>query len=78
MTGIFARSKSGHDKDKVYIIVKEDKDFVYLCNGVNRLIECPKKKKSKHIQPIINIRPQGFETDDIIKKEIEHYLRQED
>ena len=31
--GEFAFSKSGHDKDNLYIIIKEDGEYVYLSDG---------------------------------------------
>ena len=52
MTGKLAISKSGHDKDHLYVIVKEDADFVYLADGVLKLVDNPKKKNKKHIQII--------------------------
>ena len=33
MVGMFARSKAGHDKTQVYMIVAEEEDYVYLCDG---------------------------------------------
>lgn len=50
--GSFAISKCGHDKDKVYVIVKADNEYVYLVDGKNRTINCPKRKNIKHIQLI--------------------------
>lgn len=52
MTGCFAKSKAGHDKDKIYIIYYEDDAYVYLIDGRLRTIANPKKKKKKHIQSI--------------------------
>lgn len=52
MTGEFATSKAGHDKDRLYLIVGEEDDCVYLCDGRLRGVENPKKKKKKHIQII--------------------------
>lgn len=54
MTGNFARSKAGHDKNKVYVIIEEDDEYVYLADGELRKIDHPKKKKKKHIQLIYN------------------------
>ena len=53
MIGKFATSKAGHDKTKLYIIIKEDAEYVYLVDGELKPIEKPKKKSKKHIQ-IIN------------------------
>ena len=50
MTGRFAVSKAGHDSGTCYIIVGEEGDFVYLCDGRKRKLEGPKKKRKKHIQ----------------------------
>lgn len=52
MIGQFAASKAGHDKDRIYVIVAEEGDFVYLSDGRLKLPEKPKKKRRKHIQPI--------------------------
>lgn len=52
MTGELATAKAGHDKDRVYLIIREEGDFVYLCDGRLRGVDHPKKKKKKHIQII--------------------------
>lgn len=52
MIGSFAKSKAGHDKDHIYIIVKEEKEYVYLVDGKVKTLQNPKKKKKKHIQII--------------------------
>ena len=53
MIGKFATSKAGHDKKKLYIIMKEDEEYVYLVDGELKTLDKPKKKSKKHIQ-IIN------------------------
>ena len=53
MIGKFATSKAGHDKTKLYVIIKEDSEYVYLADGDLKPFEKPKKKSKKHIQ-IIN------------------------
>ena len=50
--GMLAKSKAGHDKDKIYVIIDTDETYVYLSDGVLKKIENPKKKKKKHVQPI--------------------------
>ena len=55
MIGKFATSKAGHDKTKLYIIIKEDAEYVYLVDGELKPIEKPKKKSKKHIQIIKKI-----------------------
>ncbi len=50
--GMLARSKAGHDKGHVYIIVETDETCVYLVDGKIRTLDRPKKKKMKHVQLI--------------------------
>ena len=88
MIGELATSKAGHDKDRLYMIVGEEGECVYLCDGRLRGVEHPKKKKKKHIQIIhssaqdtlIQIIKQNLpgERDEIdrqIRKPLEDYLR---
>ena len=88
MIGELATSKAGHDKDRLYMIVGEEGECVYLCDGRLRAVEHPKKKKKKHIQIIhssaqdtlIQIIKQNLpgERDEIdrqIRKTLEDYLR---
>lgn len=50
-----AVSRSGHDKDSLYVIVKEEANLVYLADGKGKPIEKPKRKNRKHIQIIKNL-----------------------
>lgn len=50
MIGMFAFSLAGHDKGKLYLVWKEDDEYVYLTDGNIRPIDRPKKKRKKHIQ----------------------------
>lgn len=44
-------SKAGRDKRRPFIIMGLENDFVYIADGKLRLVNNPKKKKVKHIQP---------------------------
>lgn len=50
MVGMFASSKAGHDKDTIYVIVREAEEYVYVSDGKLRPVDNPKKKNKKHIQ----------------------------
>ena len=52
MIGFLASSKAGHDKDKIYVIIKEDSEYVWLADGKIKSVDNPKKKRKKHIQII--------------------------
>ena len=60
----FAVSKAGHDKDSIYVIIKEEADMVYLADGRHKPLEKPKKKNKKHIQVIRK------ESDDILREKL--------
>jgi len=50
--GYFATSLCGHDKGRIYMIVREEADMVGLCDGIHRCLADPKMKKKKHVQMI--------------------------
>lgn len=51
--GQIVYSKSGRDKQRPFIIVNFDTEYVYIVDGSLRKLDKPKKKKIKHIQ-IVN------------------------
>jgi hypothetical protein len=53
--GMLAKAKAGHDKNKIFVILKEDAKYVYLVDGKRRTLDNPKKKNKKHIQIIQRI-----------------------
>jgi ribosomal protein L14E/L6E/L27E len=53
--GEFAKSKAGHDKEEIFIIINKEEEYVYLVDGKSRILDRPKKKKIKHIQVINQI-----------------------
>ena len=46
----FAKSLSGHDKNRIYYIWKKEERFAYLVDGKTHTLEKPKKKNEKHYQ----------------------------
>ena len=55
MTEMFAISKAGHDKGQMYVILKEEGEYLYLVDGKTRGVDNPKKKKKKHCKLIKKI-----------------------
>jgi len=53
--GMLAKAKAGRDKNKIFVILKEDAKYVYLVDGKRRTLDNPKKKNKKHIQIIQRI-----------------------
>lgn len=81
MTGMLASSKAGHDRNNIYVIIKEEAEYIYLVDGKSRTIEKPKKKNKKHIQIIkkcpdanlLDMIKSGKADDVIISKYIHKY-----
>ena len=81
MNGMFATSKAGHDKGKLYIIIKEEEEYVYLADGRLKSVDAPKKKKKKHIQIIKKTNPNIYSaieenreiSDEEVKRAIKEY-----
>lgn len=48
--GDFVIATSGRDMGKCFVVLSVENQFVYLCNGKNRKVDTPKKKKIKHIE----------------------------
>lgn len=41
-------STCGRDKDRIFLVIKADDEYLYLADGKMRHIEKPKQKKRKH------------------------------
>lgn len=52
MIGMLCRALAGHDKNKIYIIIEESDEYVYLSDGLLKPTDKVKKKNKKHIQII--------------------------
>ena len=46
-------STAGRDIDKWFYVIKTDENFLYLCNGKDRTLEKPKRKKRKHAERVL-------------------------
>lgn len=79
IVGMLAASKAGHDKDSLYVIIREDGEYIYVADGRVRTTERPKRKNKKHIQLIKKKRlpepENGFDNLEI-KRIIKEYRRE--
>lgn len=75
MTGYLAYSLSGHDKGKIYLIMKEDGNYVYLSDGAVRTVDKLKKKNKRHIQ-IIKKADKITDTALVKNEEIKYKIKQ--
>ena len=80
MVGELAKSKAGHDKDYIYVIIKEENEYVYLADGKLRTFQKPKKKKLKHVQMIHEkcseqLYQQLLHHDNVQNEEIKYHIK---
>ena len=47
MSGL-VRSLAGHDKGEVFCVVGREEGYLLLCDGKNRRLASPKRKKAKY------------------------------
>lgn len=79
--GSLVRSIAGHDKGGLYIIIKEDAQYVSLADGRLRPLRKQKRKKKKHVQPVFydgetpgaGLADGEHVTDEAIKRLIKQY-----
>ncbi len=79
IVGMLATSKAGHDKESLYVIIREEGEYIYVADGQGRTIEKPKRKNKKHIQLIKKKRlakPENGFNDLEIKRMIKEYRRE--
>lgn len=43
-------SLAGHDKDKLYIVLKQEGSYAILADGKTKTLKDPKKKNLKHLK----------------------------
>ena len=48
-------SKVGRDSGKTFLVLKVEKNIVYIVNGKERKVSNPKKKNVKHLEKIFNV-----------------------
>lgn len=74
--GSLVRSLAGHDRDRYFIILEEDGEYVTLADGRSRTVEKPKKKKKKHVRPADSPQAEGVPADnETIRRIIKNYER---
>ena len=58
--GGLVRSRAGHDKDELYVIIGRDERCVYVCDGRHHPLGSPKRKNPKHLAPLLS-QDESFE-----------------
>lgn len=75
MIGYLVYSLAGHDKNKVYAVIREDDENVWLADGEVRMLDHPKKKNKKHVQLVRQKVLDDCVTNEKIKRAIKLYCK---
>lgn len=75
--GMLARSKTGRDKGKIYVMISADDEYVYLADGEKRSILHPKKKKRKHVQVIACVNCGDIANDKAVETAVKRFINKE-
>lgn len=67
--GMHAKSLAGHDRGKIYRIIRVESEYVWLVNGTSHMESKPKKKNKKHIQ-VIQSESQNWQEDKQCRKQM--------
>ena len=74
MVGRIVCSKAGRDKDYFMVVVKEEGDFVCVCDGKERPLDRPKRKNKKHLQFTNTVLEENsYRTNKSLKKALAIY-----
>ena len=76
--GMLVRSKAGHDKNCIYVIIRVNDEYVYLSDGQRRSSERLKKKNKKHLQVILKERVEDTADEIAVRNMILKYSLKKD
>lgn len=72
-------STAGREKDNCFVVVGLQDNFAFICDGKNRKIDKPKKKKIKHLSSVIGhsefVSSKLFKSEAVTNREIKKELK---
>ena len=75
--GMLVRSKAGHDKGCIYVVISVKNEYVYLADGKIRTLDRLKKKKKKHVQLIRKVYDTDAADDAAVRRILKQYRKRE-
>ena len=75
--GMLVKSKAGHDKNCIYVIISVNDEYVYLADGIVRCVCRTKKKNRKHVQVIYKAEHVSGADDESVRKAISEYINRD-
>ena len=76
--GSVVLSLAGHDKDKLYVVLRKEGSYAFLSDGKTKTLKDPKKKKLKHLKDTgmyVDISKYNPLYDAHIRKELKGLLK---
>lgn len=77
--GALVKSIAGHDKGGYFFIFREEGEYIYLVDGKYRRLDCPKKKKKKHVEALLWEKHSSElkigENKNVTDEAIKHFIR---
>lgn len=74
--GCLVKSLAGHDKERYFIILEQEGEYLTLADGHTKTVNHPKRKKKKHTQLVKVVEQESFPPrDEKIRKIIKRYKR---
>ena len=74
--GMLVKSKAGHDKGCIYVIISVKNEYVYLADGALRPHSRMKKKNIRHLQPILSVKAGSISAGREVRQVIREYRRE--
>ena len=74
--GMLVRSKAGHDKDRIYVIIRAEDEYAYVADGDLRPLRHMKRKNARHLQPILKMCLEQEPDDTAVRNLIRRFTRQ--
>ncbi len=67
--GCVVKSISGRDAERFYLVIKVEKDFLWIVDGKIRPLEKPKRKNPKHLRKTnLQVRVEDFTTNNQLRR----------
>ena len=71
--GMIVKAKAGRDKEGFFVVVKNEKGWVYIADGKRRKVENPKKKNPIHLSVTNTVLSGSTDTNRNIRKALKDF-----
>lgn len=71
--GSVVKSKCGRDKEKFFVVLKIEGDFLFLADGKLRKLDSLKKKRASHVSATKEVITAEIKTDKQLRNALSHF-----